>query len=37
VAETTAGVPHLVGLAALAGNAFHLGAYCQTSAESTHT
>jgi hypothetical protein len=34
---TTAGVPHPRVLAALAGHAFHLSAYCQTSVASIHT
>jgi hypothetical protein len=34
---TSAGVPHPMGLAALAGHAFRLGATCQTSAEGIHT
>jgi hypothetical protein len=37
VEATAAGVPHHVGLAALAGHAFRLGARCQTSVEGTHT
>jgi hypothetical protein len=37
VEATIAGVRHPVGLAALAGHASRLGAYCQTSAEGTHT
>jgi hypothetical protein len=36
VVATMAGVPHHVVLAALAGNAFHLDAYCQTFADGTH-
>jgi hypothetical protein len=35
--EATARVPHFVALAALAGNAFRLGACCQTSVEGIHT
>jgi hypothetical protein len=35
--ETVAGVPHPAGHAALAGYAFLLGAYGQTSAEGIHT
>jgi hypothetical protein len=34
---TSARVPRPGVLAALAGHAFHLGAYCQTSVESIHT
>jgi hypothetical protein len=37
VVATTAGVPHTVVLAALAGHAFYLGTYYQTSVESIHT
>jgi hypothetical protein len=37
VETTAARVPHPVVLAALAGNAFRLSAYCQTSVESIHT
>jgi hypothetical protein len=37
VVEAMAGVPHPVGLAALAGYASHLGACCQTSVEGIHT
>ena len=37
VVAIAAGVPHPMVLAALAGNAFHLNAYCQTSVEGTHT
>jgi hypothetical protein len=36
VEATAAEVPHPVGHVVLAGNAFHLDAYCQTSAEGTH-
>jgi hypothetical protein len=37
VVEATAEVPHLVGLAALAGYTSHLCACCQTSVEGIHT
>jgi hypothetical protein len=37
VVGATAGVPHLVGLAALARYASHLSTYCQTSMEGIHT
>jgi hypothetical protein len=34
---TVAGVPHPRVPAALAGHAFHLSAYCETSVEIIHT
>jgi hypothetical protein len=37
VVATTAGVPHLVVPAALAGRAFHLVVCCLTSAKGNHT
>jgi hypothetical protein len=37
VVATTVGVPPSMGLAALAGNAFHLDVYCHTSVVSIHT
>jgi hypothetical protein len=37
VVATAAGVPHPVVHTALAGHAFHLGAYCLTSMEGNHT